>query len=172
MVTQVSAIQSVMETYRPPCGIESLPMHLRDLLDQTSRDLDDVQQRQLAGVLLRYTYLFPIPGSTLTGHTDAMCTPPDVPSEDEDGGTRFCIDYRRSMMRLTRTPILCPELTILWICWPVSGGSLLWTWRVVTGRFHCHGKLVSRQRSRRILGCFSSRLCRSDCATRRPHSRD
>ena len=32
MVTQVSAIQSVTETMnRPPCGIESLPMHLRDL---------------------------------------------------------------------------------------------------------------------------------------------
>ena len=29
------------------------------------------------------------------------------------------------MMRLSRTPIPCPELTILWICWPVSGGSLL-----------------------------------------------
>ena len=57
MVTQVSAIQAVTETTdRSPCGIESLPMHLRDLLDQTSRHLDDIQQRQLAGVL-RYTYL-------------------------------------------------------------------------------------------------------------------
>ena len=43
IVTQVSAIQVVTETTdRPPCGIESLPMHLRDLLDQPSRDLDDV----------------------------------------------------------------------------------------------------------------------------------
>ena len=73
MVTQVSAIQSVTETTdRPPCGIESLPIHLRDLLDQTSRHLDDMQQRQLAGVLLRNTDLFPIPGSTWTGHTDAV----------------------------------------------------------------------------------------------------
>ena len=48
MVTQVSAIQAITETTdRSPCGIESLPMHLRDLLDQTYRDLDDVQQRQL-----------------------------------------------------------------------------------------------------------------------------
>ena len=63
MVTQVSAIQSVTETTdRPPCSIESLPMHLRDLLDHTSRDLDDMQQRQLAGALLRYSDLFPIPG--------------------------------------------------------------------------------------------------------------
>ena len=59
MVTQVSAIQSVTETTdRPPCGIESLPMHLRDLLDQASRDLDEMQQRQLAGVLLSlYRYV-------------------------------------------------------------------------------------------------------------------
>ena len=56
----------------PPCSVELLPMHLRDLLDQTSRDLDDMQQRQLAGVLLRYSDLFPMPGSTLTGHTDAV----------------------------------------------------------------------------------------------------
>ena len=53
-------------------GMVSLPMHLRDLLDQTSRDLDDMQLRQLAGVLLRYSYMLPIPGSTLTGHTDVV----------------------------------------------------------------------------------------------------
>ena len=45
MVTQMSAIQSATETMdRPLCGVESLPMHLRGLLDQTSRNLDDMQQ--------------------------------------------------------------------------------------------------------------------------------
>ena len=73
MVTQVSAIQAVAEdTDRSSHDTGSLPVHLRDLLDQTSRDLDGNQQRQLAGVLLRYTNLFPTPGSTLTGHTDAV----------------------------------------------------------------------------------------------------
>ena len=44
MVTQVSAIQVVTEaTYWSPCSSESLPIHLRDLLDQTSRDLDGIQ---------------------------------------------------------------------------------------------------------------------------------
>ena len=73
MVTQVSTIQAVTEaTDRSPCSSESLPIHLRDLLDQTSQDLDEIQKRQLAGVLLRYMDLFPTPGSTLTGHTDAV----------------------------------------------------------------------------------------------------
>ena len=50
MVAQMSAIQAVSEHIgRPVCGGESLPMHLRDLLDHTSWDLDDTQQRQLAG---------------------------------------------------------------------------------------------------------------------------
>ena len=53
-------------------GMVTLPVHLQDLLDQTSRDLDVTQQRQLADVLLQYSDLFPVPGSPLTGHTDAM----------------------------------------------------------------------------------------------------
>ena len=142
MVTQVSAIQAVTEaTDRSPCSSESLPIHLRDLLDQTSQDLDEIQQRQLAGVLLRYMDLFPTPGSTLTGHTDAVeheidtrdgapircaprrMSPQKMKKEEEwvtemltggqiepsdspwssavvlvtkkDGGTWFCVDYRR-----------------------------------------------------------------------------
>ena len=65
MVAQVSALQSFTETMdRPPCGVESLPMHLRDLLDQTSRDLDDMQQHQLAGVLV-LLICSPYPGQHL-----------------------------------------------------------------------------------------------------------
>ena len=51
MVAQISAIQSVAEPQcRVSCSSDSLPTHLHDLLDQTSRDLDDTQQRQLANV--------------------------------------------------------------------------------------------------------------------------
>ena len=49
MVAQISAIQAVTEPMgRPACGGEPLPIHLRHLLDHTSRDLDNTQQRQQA----------------------------------------------------------------------------------------------------------------------------
>ena len=54
MVAQISAIQSIMEPQcRASCSDDSLPTHQQDLLDQTSRDLDGTQQRQLASVLLQ-----------------------------------------------------------------------------------------------------------------------
>ena len=72
-IAQVSAIQSVTEPLdRPQGDADSLPTHLRDLLSQTSQDLDTTQQRRLVDVLLQYADLFPTPGSTLTGHTDAV----------------------------------------------------------------------------------------------------
>ena len=41
MVAQISAIQSITEPQcRASCSDDSLPTHLQDLLDQTSRDLD------------------------------------------------------------------------------------------------------------------------------------
>ena len=33
---------------------------------------DGTQQRQLASILLQYSDLFPVPGSSLTGHTDVV----------------------------------------------------------------------------------------------------
>ena len=69
MVAQVSAIQPVMDRpSRPSCDPLMLPDHLQGLLDQTSHDLDDSEKGQLASTLL----LFVVPGSALTGHTDAV----------------------------------------------------------------------------------------------------
>ena len=109
MVAQISAIQYITEPHcQASCSDDSLPTHLQDLLDQTSRDLDGTQQRQLASMLLKYSDLFPVPGSTLTGHTDAVqheidtCTmsPQKIKTEEECVADMlavpwFCVDYRR-----------------------------------------------------------------------------
>ena len=64
------------EREMPPAGYSCdpsiLPEHLRGLLDRTSSDLNDSQRGQLANTLLQFVDLFPVPGSALTGHTDAV----------------------------------------------------------------------------------------------------
>ena len=73
MIAQVTAIQSVTDDRLQRRGATGeLPHHLRDLVDQTSGDLDGDQRRRLEGVLLEYTDIFPVPGDPLTGHTDAV----------------------------------------------------------------------------------------------------
>ena len=73
MIAQVTAIQSVTDDRIQRRGVAGeLPHHLRDLVDQTSGDLDGDQRRRLAEVLLEYADIFPVPGDPLTGHTDAV----------------------------------------------------------------------------------------------------
>ena len=57
---------------RSSCDPSMLPEHLRDLLDRTSDDSEDLQRGQLAEILLEFVDLFPVPGSALTGHTEAV----------------------------------------------------------------------------------------------------
>ena len=104
MIAQVTAIQSVTDDrLRLRSVTRELPHHLRDLVDQTSGDLDGDQRRQLAEVLLEYADIFPVPGDPLTGHTDAVehdintgdlvthpvCPTSHVTPEDEEG-RRLC----------------------------------------------------------------------------------
>ena len=73
MIAQVTAIQSVTDDRIQRRGVTGeLPHHLRDLVDQTSGDLDGDQRRRLAEVLLKYADIFPVPGDPLTGHMDAV----------------------------------------------------------------------------------------------------
>ena len=95
----MSAIQAVTEDADwSSHDSESLPVHLRHLLDQTSRDLDENQQHQLAGVLLHYTDLFPTPGSTLTGHTDAV----EHKIDRGDGSPICCAPRRMSPQKMKK----------------------------------------------------------------------
>ena len=60
MIAEVSAIQSITEpSHRPQVDADSLPAHLCDLLDQTSRDLDTIQQRRLAEVTVFRVVSYP-----------------------------------------------------------------------------------------------------------------
>ena len=72
MIAQVSAIHPMDHLPRPACDPSALPDHLRGLLVRTSGDLDDLQKNQLTNTLMEFVDLFPIPGSALTGHTDAV----------------------------------------------------------------------------------------------------
>ena len=103
MVTQVSAIQSVTEPLRrSQSDDDSLPVHLRDLLDQTSRYLDVTQQRQLADVLLQYLDIFPAPWSPLTSHTDAV----EHEIVTGDGSPIRCAPRRMSPQKMKKEEVL------------------------------------------------------------------
>ena len=53
------------------------------------------------------------------------------------GAPGFAVTIADLLTQLSRTPSLCPELMILWTCWPVNNGSLTWTsgyWQVSLSR--------------------------------------
>ena len=99
MITQVTAIQSVMDDGIRHRGVAGeLPYHLQDLVDQTSGDLDGDQRRRLVEVLLEYADIFPVPGDPLTGHTDTV-------EHDINTGDRSpvrCAPRRMSLQKMKR----------------------------------------------------------------------
>ena len=83
---------------------------MRDLVDQTSGDLDGDQRRRLAKVLLEYADIFPIPGEPLTGHTDAV---EDAVEHDIHTGDRppvRCAPRRMSPQKMKKEEACVTEM--------------------------------------------------------------
>ena len=113
MIAQVSAIQPTMnKRHHTSCDPATLPEHLQDLLERTSGDLDSVQRNQLASALLEFVDLFPTPGSTLTGHTDAV----EHNIDTGDSQPVRCAPRRMSSQKIKREETCVEEM--------LSGGQI------------------------------------------------
>ena len=103
MIAQLSAIQPVMsQPSHSSCDPSILPEHLQGLLDRTSSDLSDSQRGQLANTLLQFVDLFPVPGSALSGHTDAV----EHTNDTGDSPPIRCAPRRMSPPRLNKKKLV------------------------------------------------------------------
>ena len=182
MIAQVTAIQSVTDDRIQRRGVTGeLPHHLRDLVDQTSGDLDGDQRRRLAEVLLKYADIFPVPGDPVcpTSHvtpedeerrrlcrrdadggqieaSDSPWSSPVVLVTKKDGGTRFCVDYRQLNDATIKDAYPLPRIDDTLDMLRESSGFRPWIWPAATGKSHCLRRPGLRRHSRHIPGCSSS----------------
>ena len=73
----------------------------------------------------------------------------------KDGGTRFCVDYRKLNLATTKDAYPLPRIDDTLDMLEGSSGFRPWTWPVATGRCHCPRKRDVRQPSRPIAGSSS-----------------
>ena len=113
MIAQMSAIQPIMsQLSHPLCDPSTLPEHLQGLLERTSSDLDNLQKGQLANTLLEFVDLFPMPGSALTGHTDAV----EHTIDTGDSPPLRCFPRRMSPQQIKQEEVCVEEM--------LSGGQI------------------------------------------------
>ena len=90
-----------------------------------------------------------------------------VMAKKKGGQLRFCWDFR-----YLRTHTRFPASMRAYPSWERRSSSQRWIWALRSGRCHSESKIEKKQASRASWDCSSGRGCRSDCATRRPHSSD
>ena len=113
MIAQVSAIQPTMDRLpHPSCDPVTLLEHLQGLLERASSDLTNLQKSQLANTLLEFVDLFPIPGSALTGHTDAV----EHTIDTGDSPPVRCAPRRMSPQKIKQEEVCIDEM--------LSGGQI------------------------------------------------
>ena len=93
-----------------------------------------------------------------------------VRAKKKGGQLRFCCDFRYLNAVTIKDAYPIPRIDESYPNWETRSSSRRWIWALRSGKCHSESKIVKRRASRASWDCFSGRGCRSDCATRRPHS--